>query len=164
MDPYALKMETRKRRWIYNVVRPESSHEQMKVRIEVALGACPQAVPVAASTIYNCFGLAFATRRSAIVDEEDVLAIMEDDGFRMLPWDPNAWLPGDVVIYRNSEGGLVHVGLVANHSVDLSRGEVRVYVLSAWGDSGEYLHPIDEIPPLLGKPTEVVSQRFLYDS
>lgn len=163
-DPQALKLETRRHRWIRNVLRPEAARDQMRARIAVSLGACPRATPVSASAIYNCYGLAFAARRTAIVDEEDVAAILEDDQYRKLPWDPNAWLPGDVVIYRNEQDEIVHAGLVARKSVDLPRGDVAVYVLSAWGECGEYLHAIDEVPPLLGKPTEVVAQRFLYDS
>lgn len=163
-DPQSLKLETRRRRWIRNVVRLEAPRDLMRARIQVCLGACPQAIPVSASAVYNCYGLAFAARRCAIVDEEDVETILEDDWYRKRPWDPNAWLPGDVVVYRNDHGAIVHVGVVAKLVVDLMRGDVTVYVLSAWGDNGEYLHFIDEVPALLGKATEVVAQRFLYDS
>jgi hypothetical protein len=163
-DPQALKLETRGRRWIHNVLRPEAAKNQMLERISISLGACPRAKPVSASALYNCYGLVFAARRTAIVDEDDVVAILEDDQYRKLPWDPKTWLPGDIVIYRNEEGEIVHTALVASTSVDLSGKDVTVYVLSAWGECGEYLHPIDEVPPLLGKPTEVVAQRFLYDS
>ena len=127
------------------------------------LEAFPNAKPMSASAIYNCYGLAFACRRSAIVDEEDVSAILVDDGYRQLPWDPSAWLSGDIVIYRDGNGAMVHVGVVAKKQVDLATGETSVEVLSAWGESGEYLHPIGDVPSLLGRPTEVVAQRFLYD-
>lgn len=162
-DPQALKLETRKHRWIHNVLRPEATRDQMLTRIAVLLSACPRTKLVSASAIYNCYGLAFAARRSAIVDEDDVVAILEDDQYRKLPWDPNAWLPGDIVIYRNGDGAIVHAGVVVNKSVDLLQGDVTIYVLSAWGGHGEYLHPIDEVPLWLGKPTEVVAQRFVYD-
>lgn len=132
-DPEALKLETRARRFIHNVTRPEGHPDIMRERIRITQDAFPAVVPVSASIVYNCYGLAFAARRCAIVDKTDVETILEDDGYRKLPWDPAAWLVGDVVLY----------------------------VLSAWGDSGEYLHPIDVVSPLLGRPSEVVSQRFL---
>jgi hypothetical protein len=133
----------------------------MRDRIRITREGFPSAVPVSASIVYNCYGLVFAARRSAVVDEEDVQAILEDDGYRSLPWDPAAWMVGDVVLYRNDTGELSHVGIVARKTEDFTTGNIKVDVLSAWGESGEYFHPIDLVPPLLGKPSEVVSQRFL---
>ncbi len=160
-DPQALKLETRARRWVKNVLRPETAPVLMSIRVTVALGACPAARNVSLSTVYNCYGLAFAARRSAIVDEEDVQTILHDDEYRRLPWDPAAWLPGDIVAYRTDTGDLAHVGVISRIDVDLTNPEFRVLVRSAWGDSGEYDHPIDQVPILLGKPTEVFAQRFL---
>ena len=162
-DPTSLKMETRRHRYINNSMRPEAPPDLMRGRIRMNLEAFPNAKPMSASAIYNCYGLAFACRRSAIVDEEDVSAILVDDGYRQLPWDPSAWLSGDIVIYRDGNGAMVHVGVVAKKQVDLATGETSVEVVSAWGESGEYLHPIGDVPSLLGRPTEVVAQRFLYD-
>ena len=160
-DPLALKLETRARRFIRNVMRPEVQPHIMRDRIRIIQEGFPAAVPVSASIVYNCYGLVFAARRSAVVDEEDVQAILEDDSYRSLPWDPAAWMIGDVVLYRNDTGELSHVGIVAKKTEDFTTGNIKVHVLSAWGESGEYFHPIDLVPPLLGKPSEVVSQRFL---
>lgn len=160
-DPQALKLETRGKRWIKNVLRPETSSALMREIIEDTLQGCPDARNVSASTIYNCFGLAFAARRSAIVDEDDVQTILEDDGYRRLPWDPSTWLPGDVVIYRMGSGEIAHVGVISQIVPDIATASFKVVVRSAWGSNGEYDHVIDHIPALLGKPTEVVSQRFL---
>lgn len=160
-DPQALKLETRGRRWVKNVLRPETPPALMRIRIEVTLQECSDARNVSESTIYNCYGLAFAARRSAIVDEEDVQAILDDDGYRRLPWDPSTWLPGDVVIYRKDSSEIAHVGLISRIVPDTATASFEVFVRSAWGDSGEYDHVIDHVPVLLGRPTEVVSQRFL---
>ncbi len=161
-DPRSLKLETRQRRWVHNVVRMEPTRDEMLLREQSVRAICPNARLVSASAVYNCYGLAFAARRSAIVDENDVEHILEDDGYRELPWDPNAWLPGDVVIYRNRTNAIVHAGVIARKEVSLDTGNVDVTVLSAWGEEGEYMHPIDEVAPLLGRPTNVYSQRFLY--
>ena len=160
-DPAALKLETRARRFIHNEIRPEVHPDIMRERIRITQDAFPAVEPVSASTVYNCYGLAFAARRCWIADEMDVEAILNDDGYRKLPWDPAAWLVGDVVLYRNNSGELAHVGIVARKTNDFTTGEIKVDVLSAWGESGEYLHPIDVVSSLLGKPSEVVSQRFL---
>jgi hypothetical protein len=160
-DPSALKLETRARHFIHNVMRLEARPEIMRERIRITREGFPGATPVSASMVYNCYGLVFAARRSAIVGEEDVQAILEDDGYKAMPWDPTAWMVGDIVLYRNAEGELTHAGIVARKTIDLTTGNIKVDVLSAWGDSGEYLHPIDLVSPLLGKPSEVVSQRFL---
>jgi hypothetical protein len=163
-DEMSLRLETRRHRHINNVLRPEASPEVMRERISLNIETRPTARPVSASAIYNCYGLAFASRRCAIVDEKDVEAILDDDGYRRLPWDPSAWLPGDVVIYRNNKSEIVHAGLIAQIDIDLTSDRVNVKVISAWGDCGEYLHPLEDVPILLGRPTEVVAQRFLYDT
>jgi hypothetical protein len=160
-DSKSLKLETRARRHVNNVMRPEGAPGTMRAAIEIIRGAYPAVMPVAASKIYNCYGLAFAARRTAVVDEDDVRAILTDDQYKILPWDPNAWLPGDIVIYRASTNEIAHVAVVARLTRSPSTGDIVVDVISAWGDSGEYLHPIDVASPLLGRPSEVVSQRFL---
>jgi hypothetical protein len=160
-DPAALKLETRGRRFIRNVMRLEVQPDLMRERIRIIRNGFHSVVPVSASVVYNCYGLTFAARRCAIVDEEDVQAILDDDGYRKLPWDPAAWLAGDVVVYRKNSGELAHAAVVARKTEDITTGEIKVEVLSAWGESGEYLHLIDVVSPLLGRPSEVISQRFL---
>jgi hypothetical protein len=87
--------------------------------------------------------------------------MLVDDGYRALPWHPASWLVGDVVLYRDKEGKLSHVAMIAKKTVDVCTAQVDIEVLSTWGETGEYLHPIANVSPLLGKPTAVVSQRFL---
>ncbi len=162
-DPLALKLETRKGRWIRNVPRPEQQPSLIASRMKALLGRFPNATPLSASTAYNCFGLAFASRRTAIVDETDVEGILEDDGYRRRAWCPLDWRPGDVVVYRDGAGRLAHLGLVAAIEAPPSDGRSLVFVASAWGDLGEYLHRIDEVPGPFGRASDVVSQRYVYD-
>lgn len=161
LDPHALKLETRRRNWIKNVVRPEIHPDLMRTQMVELQRLFPFLTPISASAIYNCYGLAFAARRSAIVDEDDILAILNDDEYRVLPWHPAGWEIGDVVIYKDSVGAVKHVGVIARKTPDIASGTIQVDVLSAWGSNGEYLHPIDRVSPLLGVPAEVRSQRFL---
>lgn len=162
IDPEALKLETRKRRWIKNVVRLEIHPDVMKHRIRVLQNAFEYLHLISASAIYNCYGLVFASRRTAIVGEEDVEAILEDDGYRKLPWDPAAWMVGDIAIYRDpTTAELKHVGMIAEKILEIESTRINIKVLSAWGENGEFLHPIDRVHPLFGTLAEIRSQRFL---
>jgi hypothetical protein len=145
-------------------MRREAVRAELEARRKAVLAMCPEARLISASTIYNCFGLAFAARRTAIVDETDVQAILTDDKYRDLPWDPNAWMPGDVVLYHTERQELVHAGIVASILKDLQTGDCTVYVISAWGEAGEYYHRIGHVPTNLGRPARVIAQRFLYET
>jgi hypothetical protein len=161
IDPKSLELQTRAKRHINNAMQPEKALSQMREAIRLIKDSYPQVQPVAASAIYNCYGMVFAARRTAIVDEEDVDAILRDDGYRDLPWDPSRWLVGDVVLYRDEQRVLKHVGMIAKLTPNPRCATIDVDVLSTWGQMGEYIHPIDVVSPLLGRPCQVVSQRFL---
>jgi hypothetical protein len=47
---------------------------------------------------------------------------------------------------------------------DLLGGDPAVWIISAWGETGEYLHPPEAVSYRLGRPFRVVSQRLSYDS
>ena len=68
-------------------------------------------------------------------------------------------MPGDVVVYRDEEGFVVHVGLVTEVETNVKEATWEVSVLSQWGGDGEYFHRIDDVSPLLGKPTEYWTDR-----
>jgi len=160
-DRESIKLATRKRRFIRNLAHIEALPETMRARIEVNTKAHPSIEPISGSAVYNCYGMVFAARRTWILHPEDVSAILEDDGYHPLPWDPAAWQVGDIVLYNDRDGGLTHVGMIARKSISISDAQIKVDVLSTWGETGEYLHPIDVVSPFLGKPSAVVSQRFL---
>lgn len=66
---------------------------------------------------------------------------------------------GDVVVYRDEGGAVVHVGVVSQVQTDLREGTRGILVLSQWGADGEYFHRIDDVNPLLGKPVEYWTDR-----
>ncbi|MEO7651172.1 MAG: hypothetical protein ABIZ80_11945 [Bryobacteraceae bacterium] len=105
---------------------------------------------------YNCFGMAFANRRTCI-EPEHVPAILHDDGyFEVL--EAHA-LPGDIVIYKDTSGDITHVSVVVSNLPDLTNGTSIICVLSQWGSDGEYLHDYMDVPHLLGKPVKFYSER-----
>jgi hypothetical protein len=157
-DPVALQTQTRKRRQIGNEVRPEKAPESLREGVRIITDAYPDVEPLSATALYNCYGLAFASRRSWIIDETEVQKVLADDDFRDLGWDARLWASGDIVLYYSGEE-LSHVAVITDKRANIETGEVAVRVVSAWGESGEYLHLIDRVSPLLGKPCRVVSQR-----
>lgn len=84
----------------------------------------------------NCCGWVFSGGRY-IVRCEDVQAILDENGYQKVD-KPQL---GDVVVYRNSEGLIMHVGIV-NGSM---AGDL-VLVESKWGADGTYVHLADEQP------------------
>ncbi|MEP6635735.1 MAG: hypothetical protein ABJB97_03350 [Acidobacteriota bacterium] len=131
----------------------------MKILVRENCKNHPDIKLVSASAIYNCYGMVFASRRCAILGEEDVDMILHDDGYHLLPWDPTAWELGDVMLYRNSEGALRHAGVIIEKTPDLQASRYHIAVLSTWGNTGEYIHAMGDVSPLLGEPCEVRSQR-----
>ena len=88
--------------------------------------------------------MTFACRRTSIIDVAAVKKIMKDDGYRKVT--ASRALPGDVVLYFESEDVLAHSGIVVG--VDqLPGGTARLLtVLSKWGLAGEYVHALKECP------------------
>jgi hypothetical protein len=79
--------------------------------------------------VYNCHGWVFAAGRHWLRGR-DVDNILEDNGYHAVPV-PQV---GDVIVYRDSHGLVLHSGLVRVAQMDL------VLVESKWGHMGRYLH------------------------
>jgi hypothetical protein len=93
------------------------------------------------------------------------MRVLEDDDYYSLPWDPTAWQIGDVVLYRKKDDPtreIRHVAIIAEKRPLLESGEFDVWVVSAWRDHGEYFHRIGDVQPILGQPSQVVSQRVIF--
>ena len=95
--------------------------------------------------IYNCAGLVWASRRTAIYEDAEWDKIYQDDDYRELKGSELP-MPGDLAIYSQSDVGYLHVGQVLSlEPVLLSAGGLIPKILSKWDDaSGEYIHhPMD---------------------
>lgn len=94
--------------------------------------------------ICNCYGMAFANRRTSIPDElgDDILArILHDD--RYTQRTENQALPGDLVLYRDRDHGYVHVAVLVEN--DRENGIPRLRAISKWGPyTGEDIHNVYE--------------------
>jgi hypothetical protein len=109
---------------------------------------------------YNCVGLVFGSRRTAI-EPSDLQKILDDDGYvQVLERDA---VCGDIVLYKDNKGEYAHVALVVEHKpkVDPNKPAFETFVVSQWGDTGEYIHLASDVPPTwLGRPIEFWSERI----
>ncbi|MEW5988522.1 MAG: hypothetical protein AB1791_17985 [Chloroflexota bacterium] len=87
--------------------------------------------------------------------------ILGEDGYHQVKDPPDANI-GDIVVYRAGDGDASHVGIIIHIEPVIGRTPGDVYVLSKWGQEGEYIHLLDEVPSLLGKPAEFWSDRKVY--
>lgn len=108
-----------------------------------------------ADSTYNCCGMVFANRRTAI-DPLD-LSIIYQDEYRTVP--RSEALEGDVAVYRDKDGDIVHVGVILRKRIITTSDEDELIILSQWGWWGEYIHRSRDVPPGLGELSEVWTDR-----
>src|SRR5689334_17975609 len=114
--PRSLQLQTRRGRDIENQQELEYSDWQRKLKDEEIRSSFPLIVAGAtlrraSSGLYNCHGMTFAGRRTAITEERVVNTILEDDGYQQIK--RKDVMAGDVVLYYEAEG-LSHSGVVVN--------------------------------------------------
>jgi hypothetical protein len=100
-----------------------------------------------ACPVYNCHGLTFGSRRTQVT--HSVLPILDDDGFDPIP--EKEARAGDIVIYSNVRGEVIHSGfVVARQSVEILMGTRSVIpiIWSKWGKGYEMIHTVGECPYL----------------
>jgi hypothetical protein len=160
-DPQAIEIQTRKGRRLRNERRLETPTAVRKEAVRIILDNYKGTELISSTALYNCFGLAFAARRTWIHDEVEVKAVLEDDGFRPVSMERQFWEVGDVVLYCKGDGDIEirHVAVIVEKRPIVGCGGFEIRVVSAWGESGEYLHPVDVASPLHGRPYRVYSQR-----
>jgi len=90
--------------------------------------------------IYNCHGLTFGSRRTGVhPTNQSVFSLLDDDGFKEV--SPKLTRPGDVILYFDSGGELIHSGIVV---AILEYGIPRVW--SKWGKGYEMVHVLAACP------------------
>jgi hypothetical protein len=90
------------------------------------------------SSVYNCHGLTFASRRTRIIDPRGIQHILDDD--KWIELEMEKALPGDIVIYYSDEGEPNHSGIV----LEINSLGVPI-ICSKWGSAGEYTHLLTDI-------------------
>lgn len=93
------------------------------------------------TSIYNCHGLVFASRRTGIFDNSSIRQILEDDRYHKIQKEDA--LPGDIVIYFN-EGDIEHSGIIITAP---SESPLKIpLVYSKWGKYSEVIHLQNHCP------------------
>lgn len=91
--------------------------------------------PVGPTAKYNCHGLTFASRRTAI-EGSFVERILNQDEYTEVQL-VNV-MAGDIVLYRN--------GADIEHSGIVIKGPPNFLILSKWGAGHEAIHGVDDCP------------------
>jgi hypothetical protein len=160
-DPAALQLYTTSNRSFVENERPDSERplEALKEARRIVKEISPTAKCRSLTAFYNCVGMALANRRTA-VDIEHLALMLQDDGYRSIP--ELAAVEGDIVEYRR-DGRPQHVGIVyelRDISLMQNRSLIDIWVLSQWGEDGEYLHKARSVPAMYGAELIFWSERI----
>ncbi|MBU6482976.1 MAG: hypothetical protein KGS09_20850 [Nitrospirae bacterium] len=85
--------------------------------------------------IYNCHGMTFASRRTAVFEGTEVRQILSEDEYEEIPLQQVS--PGDVIIYVDERGDIEHSGVVISKPAPPLNVPL---VVSKWGKGPEVLH------------------------
>ena len=155
-DPAAIPLATREGNFIENARRPPKHPRILLEALRIHTEAHQSLRLRSLASEYNCVGMVFACRRTCI-EPELTPRILKEDGYRRIaPADASV---GDVIVYKNGQGELVHIGLVITHYPEVRAGKWKTAVLSQWGSVGEYFHDAEDVPLFLGKPVEYWTER-----
>ena len=152
-----IDLSTKRGNRIPNIQRATRHPDSMAVAQAVVLKHHPTAKLRSLRSEYNCVGMVFASRRTAI-EPEYVPMILRDDGYRPVDQE-DALEVGDVVVYRTRDGEISHIGIIAIIKESIQPPYREIIVLSQWGSEGEYFHRIDDVNPLLGQASEFWTDR-----
>ncbi len=158
-DRAALKLWTIGNRTFIENEMPEGENapEQLQAALRLSLQISPTAKCRSLTAMYNCVGLVFASRRT-VIDCKHLATILTDDGYKKITREEVE--VGDVVVYAR-DGIAQHVGIIYRLPEQLPGVLLLsdMWVLSQWGENGEYLHKLDEVPTIYGNQKEFWSER-----
>lgn len=152
-----IPLSTRKGNQIPNEQQLLLSKQELEEARAYVLEQRPRVHARSLSNIYNCMGMVFASRRTWIHTDQ-LEMILKEDEYRLLN-DLAELERGDIAVYRDFEGKVSHVGIVAEAGLYLNSGQRQVVVLSQWGQAGEFFHSAEDVNPLLGTLSEYWTDR-----
>jgi hypothetical protein len=159
-DRAYIPLATRIGNTIPNERRMERNKQSLMAALNILTKAHPKIKLRSLTATYNCLGMVFASRRTCI-DTSYLHKIITEDGYRQLS-GPHETELGDVVIYRDEpDYNVTHVAIIIDKMVGVATGSNIIKVISQWGADGEYVHLVEDVPFLLGKPIEYWTDRRL---
>ena len=151
-----LALDTKLGKRIPNEKPAPQPEDTMAFRRDIVLEKHPNVKVRSLSAEYNCVGMVFAARRTAI-DPKHVVQILQEDGYKQVHHESDLTV-GDVVVYKNGNE-IGHVGIIAWISTAIEPPTRDITVLSQWGLHGEYFHDIDDIDADYGDQKEFWTDR-----
>jgi hypothetical protein len=142
-EPFNLKLETRNQNTIENYqCRDALKYGQLQQAFDL-LKDYPRAVIRGNPTgYYNCHGLTFACRRTAVISLKTLDLIFKDDDYQEIEFDEI--LPGDLVVYIDDiEKDITHTAFLVGNP-EAKTGEI--WVVSKWGIGPEVVHRLQDCP------------------
>ena len=152
----SIRVETRRGRPLENYVAPSVSQAD----INFYYGALRRNFPrwelrKHAIGVYNCAGMVWADRRTALVSPVEWQQILTDDEYRQIPLQTAEI--DDIVVYRSqSDAEILHVARVCI-KVPLAGSQQFVFkALSKWDQSkGEDIHLLKDVLLNAGEPFDL---------
>lgn len=147
-DPLVLPMERRELEQVhvatdrgrllpvFNLVVPETAEEYEQTYLAERHFAWRMIRTGDSDPTYNCHGWVFTAGRFAL-RSEDVELILEDNHYTRVDRPQ----PGDLILYRDEQGRILHTGLVRSVI-----GDEIVLIESKWGPLGRFLHGPEDQP------------------
>jgi hypothetical protein len=157
-DRNRIELATSQGKRIPNARRSERAPEALEAGRKLIIDKHSSARLRSLTATYNCYGMAFANRRTCI-EPIHVQMILDDDGYQEVSLKDV--MPGDIVIYRDRGGEISHVAVVVCHEKDVANAQWKTTVLSQWGADGEYVHDHRDVNEMLGKPDKFYSEKRL---
>ena len=141
-----LALDTRKGTPIPNLQRLEMNPSQAKAAVRRIKKQCPNARMRSITQIYNCLGMAFASRRTCI-EVDSIALILDEDDYKLVKLKKDVQ-QGDLVTYWDTvTGEFKHVGVILGEKPLIEgSNKTLTWAISQFGASGEWIHPINEVP------------------
>jgi len=153
-DIRSINLETRAGNYINNVQYPERPVDIWN-DVRSMFAHLNTAVLMSETSVYNCMGMVFASRRTSIGIKDWLENILREDKYRKLDGIQDIHL-GDIIVYRKGEE-YSHVAVLIEKNMTVTSNEY--IVLSQWGKDGEWKHNMNDVPFMLGRPSEYWTHR-----
>ncbi len=137
-----IALSTRKGTDIPNYQSREISHFEANQHSDLAKKHGVMCTRNPGTPIYNCHGMAFASRRTCITDPPALRTILDEDDYEEI--DKAGVLPGDIIVYMSGNGDMEHSGVIIQEP---SQAILNVpVVMSKWGKGCEVIHYGNKCP------------------
>lgn len=157
-DKASIRLSTKKNNFIPNERKKERHPDSLREAQAIWTRQFPNIKTRSLSATYNCVGLVFGARRTCI-DPDQIKMILEDDAYRKLSSDSEVEV-GDIVIYVKDKQ-YEHIGIIMQVQPDFRTATFKITVLSQWGQDGEYIHSVEDVPEPFGRTWEFWTERKL---